>query len=144
MPYISCRELVSHSSEQMYNLVNDVSSYSEFLPGCVESQILESSSHQMIAMLEIAKAGIRKKFTTHNTLISNKSISMHLVDGPFKELVGAWNFTELSFNTCYIEFQLHFEFSSKSVEVMFGSFFKRFTSNIVKAFISHAKKTYQI
>ncbi len=35
MPQISRSMLVRHSALQMYDLVNDVESYKEFLPGCV-------------------------------------------------------------------------------------------------------------
>lgn len=84
MPQISRTATVPYSAEQMYKLVNDVKSYPEFLPGCVGSRVLESSPGQMTAAVEVSKAGISKTFTTRNTLISNQSILMHLVDGPFK------------------------------------------------------------
>lgn len=35
MPQISRNVLVRFSAMQMYDLVNDVESYKEFLPGCV-------------------------------------------------------------------------------------------------------------
>ena len=38
----------------------------------------------MTAAVDVSKAGISKTFTTRNTLTSNQSILMHLVDGPFK------------------------------------------------------------
>lgn len=37
MPQISRTALVPYSAEQMYQLVNDVQSYPQFLPGCTES-----------------------------------------------------------------------------------------------------------
>lgn len=36
MPQISRTALVPYSAEQMYQLVNDVQSYPQFLPGCTE------------------------------------------------------------------------------------------------------------
>jgi ribosome-associated toxin RatA of RatAB toxin-antitoxin module len=39
--------------------------------------------------VDVSKAGISKTFTTRNTLTDNQSILMHLVDGPFKTLMGA-------------------------------------------------------
>lgn len=40
MPQISRTALVPYSAEQMYQLVNDVQSYPQFLPGCTGSRIL--------------------------------------------------------------------------------------------------------
>ena len=87
MPQISRTALVPYSAEQMYQLVNDVQSYPQFLPGCTGSRILESTPGQMTAAVDVSKAGISKTFTTRNQLTSNQSILMNLVDGPFKNLV---------------------------------------------------------
>lgn len=84
MPQISRTALVPFSAEQMYQLVNDVKSYPDFLPGCTGSRVLELGPTQMTAAVDVSKAGISKTFTTRNTLTSNQSILMSLVDGPFK------------------------------------------------------------
>lgn len=142
MPQISRTALVPYSAEQMYQLVNDVKSYPEFLPGCVGSRVLESSATQMTAAVEVSKAGISKTFTTRNTLINNQSILMHLVDGPFKRLMGGWKFTPLTPEACRIEFQLDFEFTSKLIELAFGRVFKELAGSMVQAFTARAKEVY--
>ncbi|EOW7208743.1 type II toxin-antitoxin system RatA family toxin [Cronobacter sakazakii] len=142
MPQISRTALVPYSAEQMYKLVNDVKSYPEFLPGCVGSRVLESSPGQMTAAVEVSKAGISKTFTTRNTLISNQSILMHLVDGPFKKLMGGWKFTPLTEDACQIEFNLDFEFTNKLIELAFGRVFKELASSMVQAFSQRAKEVY--
>jgi len=142
MPQISRTALVPYSAEQMYQLVNDVKSYPEFLPGCVGSRVLEFSGTQMTAAVEVSKAGISKTFTTRNTLISNQSILMHLVDGPFKRLMGGWKFTPLTPDACRIEFQLDFEFTSKLIELAFGRVFKELAGSMVQAFTARAKEVY--
>lgn len=144
MPQISRTALVPYSAEQMYQLVNDVKSYPEFLPGCVGSRVLESSATQMTAAVEVSKAGISKTFTTRNTLTSNQSILMHLVDGPFKRLMGGWKFTPLSPEACRIEFQLDFEFTSKLIELAFGRVFKELAGSMVQAFSARAKEVYSV
>lgn len=144
MPQISRNALVSYSAEQMYQLVNDVKSYPEFLPGCVGSRVLASSPEQMTAAVEVSKAGISKTFTTRNTLINNQRITMNLVNGPFKSLIGGWTFTPLSSDACRIEFQLDFEFTNKLIELAFGRIFKELASNMVSAFITRAKEVYSV
>lgn len=138
-----CRSaLVMFSAEQMYNLVNDVMRYPEFLPGCSGSRILESSSEKMVASVDVSKAGISKTFTTLNELVHGKMIKMNLIDGPFKMLSGGWYFTALDEVACKVELKLEFEFSSKLIEVAFGKVFNELTHNMVSAFTKRAKQVY--
>lgn len=144
MPQISRNALVPYSVEQMYQLVNDVQSYPDFIPGCTGSRVLESGPTQMTAAVDVSKAGISKTFTTRNTLTNNQSILMNLVDGPFKSLIGCWKFTPLSPDACRIEFQLDFEFTNKLIELAFGRIFKELASNMVQAFTLRAKEVYRV
>ncbi len=142
MPQISRTALVPFSAEQMYQLVNDVKSYPDFLPGCTGSRVLELGPTQMTAAVDVSKAGISKTFTTRNTLTSNQSILMSPVDGPFKKLIGGWKFIPLSLEACKIEFHLDFEFTNKLIEMAFGRVFKELAANMVQAFTSRAKEVY--
>ncbi|HBY6283819.1 TPA: type II toxin-antitoxin system RatA family toxin [Klebsiella pneumoniae] len=142
MPQISRTALVPFSAEQMYQLVNDVKSYPDFLPCCTGSRVLEFGPTQMTAAVDVSKAGISKTFTTRNTLTSNQSILMSLVDGPFKKLIGGWKFIPLSPEACKIEFHLDFEFTNKLIEMAFGRIFKELAANMVQAFTSRAKEVY--
>ena len=123
MPQISRTALVPFSAEQMYQLVNDVKSYPDFLPGCTGSRVLELGPTQMTAAVDVSKAGISKTFTTRNTLTSNQSILM-------------------SPEACKIEFHLDFEFTNKLIEMAFGRIFKELAANMVQAFTSRAKEVY--
>ena len=88
MPQISRSVLVRFSAMQMYDLVNDVESYKEFLPGCVGGKVLEFDGKTMLASVDVSKAGIRKTFTTRNQVVPGKSIDLTLENGPFKHLLG--------------------------------------------------------
>ena len=142
MPKISRSALVPFSAEQMYQLVNDVDSYSDFLPGCTGSRVIAASHNEMTAAVDVAKAGISKTFTTRNTLQNNQSINMQLVDGPFRKLMGGWQFTALSPDACKVELHLDFEFTNKLIELAFGSIFKELAGNMVQAFTQRAKEVY--
>ena len=53
MKQVSRSALVSFSAQQMFNLVNDVDRYPEFLPGCSGSRVIESSSNAMVAVVNV-------------------------------------------------------------------------------------------
>ncbi|MCC2615313.1 SRPBCC family protein [Aestuariibacter halophilus] len=142
MPQINRHALVAFSAESMFDLVNDVNAYPEFLPGCTETRILHQDEDRMEASMLVSKAGVRQWFTTRNALSRPQRIEMQLVEGPFTHLRGGWTFTALAEDACKIELQLDFAFSSKLAELAFGKVFKTLAANMVNAFTQRAKEVY--
>src|SRR3990167_6871998 len=98
--------LVPYSAAAMYELVNEVEAYPLFLPWCSGAKIIERSQVEMIATIEVAAAGIHKAFTTKNKLTQNERIEMRHIDGPFKSLLGIWQFKALGEEGCKIDLEL--------------------------------------
>ena len=142
MPQIEKSALVMYSTKEMFDLVNDVEAYSQFLPNCSDSKIVSQHDNNMTASLEISKAGIKKWFTTENTFIDEQTVQLRLVDGPFKTLKGRWHFQALDKKACKVELKLEFEFSSKLIELAFGKIFNDVAKNMVSAFTQRAKDVY--
>lgn len=142
MPNINKSALVPYSAKQMYELVNEVSQYQDFLPGCKQSIVLKQSENFMQAKMVLAKGGIEQILVTENVLRPNKAIQMSLSKGPFKQLNGGWTFTPLSDEACKIELSLDFIFTSKLIDLAFGKVFRSLTSNMVDAFTKRAKQVY--
>lgn len=143
MPQVNRSALVMFSAKQMYDLVNDVALYPQFLPGCVGSKIVSIDGNVMVASVDVSKAGIKKTFTTRNTLFENERVDMELVDGPFKLLHGGWSFLSLDDNACKVSLDLQFEFDNKLAEFAFGKVFKELAGNMVNAFSERAKTVYE-
>ncbi|MBB1330314.1 type II toxin-antitoxin system RatA family toxin [Pseudoalteromonas sp. SR43-7] len=142
MPQIEKSALVMYSTKEMFDLVNDVEAYSQFLPNCSDSKIVSQHDNNMTASLEISKAGIKKWFTTENTFVDEQTVLLSLVDGPFKMLKGRWHFQELDAKACKVHLQLEFEFSNKLIELAFGKIFNDVAKNMVSAFTQRAKQVY--
>lgn len=142
MPQIERSALVFYSAQQMYDLVNAVPDYPQFLPGCTKATVLQQTEQEMVAKLEVSKAGIGQSFTTRNILYPAQRIDMQLVDGPFKRLQGGWQFVPLNEQACKVILQLEFEFSNKLVQFAFGKIFQELTAAMVNAFTQRAKQVY--
>ncbi|WP_017444610.1 type II toxin-antitoxin system RatA family toxin [Gayadomonas joobiniege] len=142
MPKIHRQSLVMHSAKQMYDLVNDIKSYPDFVPDCMDARVLSESEQNIKASLQIGKAGIGKWFTTHNFMQPNSAVKIELVDGPFKQLTGVWKFIELDEESCQVSLDLEFEFSSKLIEMAFGSVFNHMANQMVRAFTKRAAQVY--
>lgn len=144
MPSISRSALVMYSVEQMFQLINDVLAYPLFLPDCSNSKIITEDDHSVTAALLVSKAGLKKWFTTKNTLISNEQVQLELVDGPFNKLYGRWLLTPLSEEACKVSLELEYEFSNKMFDIAFGRVFNHLTNNMVQAFTQRAKEVYGV
>ncbi len=142
MPQIDRSALVPYSAEQMYELVNDVLSYPEFLPGCVGSRIISKSDVHQKAAIDVSKLGIKKTFSTSNKMIPGQLIELELLEGPFRYLRGRWDFIELSESACKVIFHLEFEFNNALLDLAFNRIFSELMGNMVQAFIKRAKQIY--
>ena len=126
----------------MYQLVGDVDAYSEFLPWCNRSEILQRDGDAVEASLELHKGSVSKSFTTRNTHHPDEAIDLSLVGGPFRHLEGGWRFEPLGDEGCKVSLELDFEFESRMVDMLFGSFFEDTCNSLVDAFTARAADIY--
>ena len=122
----------------MFRLVDDVESYSEFLPWCNRSEVLSRSNDTVEATLELHKGAVSKTFSTRNTLRENEAIDLELLGGPFRHLSGGWTFQSLGAQGSKVTLELEFEFESRMVDMMFGAFFEETCNSLVDAFTARA------
>jgi ribosome-associated toxin RatA of RatAB toxin-antitoxin module len=139
---ISKQADVAYSAKQMFALVNDIDSYPEFLPWCTATKILEKNSDSLIASVSVSLGKIKQSFTTKNTMQADTSINMKLVEGPFKELMGHWQFHEKENGECSVLLDMQFEFKNKIMKHTFGTAFKKITDTMVDAFVKRAQVVY--
>ena len=126
----------------MFELVNNINDYSQFLNWCDSSSILNESDNQITASVQINKSGFNQTFTTINTLTPYQSIQMQLLDGPFDELTGEWRFEPLGDNASKIYLDLEFSFKSMLVDMTVSPVFKSIANSQLDAFIDRAKSIY--
>lgn len=139
MPKVEKSALVPVSAETVYSVVNDVEAYPGFVDGCSAAKIIEQTEHEMIATLQISKAGYTNEFTTRNQLVQNKSITLSLMNGPFEYLVGEWKFESLDDSACRVDFVLDFKFRNKLMAITLNGIFQQLVTSMMSAFINRAK-----
>ena len=142
MHHISKSAIVPYSCEQMFQLVNQIERYPEFLNWCASADILMQSEAQIIASVGINKGAFNQSFTTINTLNPNTRIDMSLKEGPFKHLKGAWIFKSLTQNACKITLELEFSFASKVLDLAISPVFTAISNAQLDAFTQRAKQIY--
>lgn len=138
--HIQRSALLPYPARALYDLVNDVARYSEFLPWCSSAVVLEVSDEHMRASLEIAKGGLSQRFETRNTLVTGESIVMDLIEGPFNQLHGVWTFKALGDKACKISLDLSFDYAGPIVRATLGPLFNQAANTLVDAFCQRAKE----
>jgi ribosome-associated toxin RatA of RatAB toxin-antitoxin module len=143
MSHIQRNALVHYSPQEMYNLVNDVGAYADFLPWCRSSKVISETDTEMVASVEIARGVLNKTFTTRNRLTAGRKIELELVDGPFKKLTGYWEFIPLKMqDACKVNLDLVFEFDSAMMSIAARPIFTQIANSLVDAFSKRAVEVY--
>lgn len=142
MPVIHRSALVPLPATALYEIVDDVARYPEFLPWCAGAAVLEERAGEMIAELELSGRGIHERFTTRNLRYPHERIELHLVDGPFRRFEGVWTFRRLGGDEgCKVELALDFEFAGARALLgsAFGGIFTKAADRMVDAFCVRAQ-----
>ena len=137
--------LLWHSAHEMFALVTDVPQYPQFLPWCDQGAVIERHEAGMVAQVGMSIGGLRQTFTTRNTHVQDRQVLLQLVDGPFSQLEGCWDFTPIGDGTeraCKIEFRLTYGFASQTLAKVVGPVFDKIASNLVDAFVKRADQVY--
>lgn len=134
--------LVPYSAQEMFDLVDDVDRYAQFLPWCGGSEVLATRPDGKTARVDIDYHGVTAHFTTDNVNAPPESIAIALKDGPFRALHGSWTFKALSKDACKVEFSLSYEFKTHVLETLVGPVFNHIARTFIDAFVRRAESEY--
>lgn len=141
MPKISKDILVEYTPEQMYELVNTVELYPEFLPWCQAAEVHDRSLEELSATLHLAKGPVRHKIKTNNTMIPAQRIAMQYVAGPFKTCHGSWEFIRAG-DDCRVVFNMEYQFINKIQQMLIEPVFNPIANALIDAFRERAEQIY--
>ncbi|HUQ27324.1 MAG TPA: type II toxin-antitoxin system RatA family toxin [Usitatibacter sp.] len=139
MPTVTKSVIVPHAAERMFELVEGVERYPEFLPWCSAAQVLERTPEVTRARLHIDYHGLRSRFTTRNVKDPPAGMEMHLEEGPFERLEGRWRFTPLGAEGCRVELSVDYELSSSAMARVLAPAFGHIMETLVDRFVARAE-----
>ena len=142
MASIKRSALVQYSANQMFDLVNDIEKYPEFMLGCAEAIIISQDDQSIVGKLKLSRAGITQEFTTKNLLRRPNLIDMKLVEGKFKSFSAQWSFDELGDNACKVALSMDFEFDSFFIDTAAEKLLTSSANSLVDSIVVRAKDTY--
>lgn len=139
---VSRSALVPYAAREMFDLVADVEEYPGFVPWCQGARIVEPGDDAIEASLDIGRGPLRKTFTTRNVLTPSSRIDIELVDGPFKQLKGSWQFEPIDGSACRVLLDLEFELANALLRRTLGPIFTEMANTMVDAFCRRARELY--
>ena len=143
MRHIRRSALVATSPQRMFELINDVERYPEFVPACTAARVLEQNDEELHAELTVGAGLLKTTFSTRNRLHPPERIEMRLESGPLKSLNGRWLLTPVTAGDvagCRVELDLSFEAGGGLAAMTLGPVIERLASSLVDAFVSRARQ----
>ncbi|HUN92991.1 MAG TPA: type II toxin-antitoxin system RatA family toxin [Burkholderiaceae bacterium] len=131
--------IVPYAATQMFDLIATVEHYPRFLPWCAAARQFETGPGTTEATIEIAYRGVRSKFSTRNRLDRPASLTLELVDGPFKHLAGTWTLAPLGDAGCRVHLLLQYQFIAGPLGRAIAPVFDALAGSLVDAFVREAE-----
>ena len=143
MPAVNKSLVVPYSAEQMYELINGIESYPEFLPWCTATEIHSRNATALKATLHLAKGPLSHSITTINTMQPNQHIAMEYIAGPFRTCTGAWRFVPINdTKNCQVIFTMEYQFINKLSAIAIEPIFNPITNTLIDGFYARARQIY--
>jgi len=134
--------LLPYAADAVYGLVADVERYPEFLPWCTAAKVLAREADAVTVALGLASGLARASFTTRNRLDPGRSVTMSLVDGPFDELEGRWDFTPIGGAGTRADLRVRFSTRGVIGAVALGPAFEGICNHLVDLFARRARQVF--
>ena len=140
MKRIFKEEHINIDVSTIFNLINDIEKYPNYLPWCTKTEVKTPSNNIVIGKIYISKSFIKWNFSTKNYIDENKSITLEFVDGPFDALDGKWLFTPTDDHNTKVSLEINYKFKNKLIEVSIEPIFTTIMNSILKSFVQEAFK----
>lgn len=136
--------LVAVSRERMFEIIDDVEHYPDFVPWCTRSEVLSRTAEEVVATLHIRKGLLRTHFTTRNTLTPPAQVQLALVEGSFRRFGGQWLLEPIAAADgqplgCRVTLELSFELAGALAGALFESVFEHAAGALMDAFVVRAR-----
>ena len=138
MPTVRKSAIVGRSCRTLFDLVDAVERYPEFLPWCPHTELIERDERYTVARLEIDYRGLKSRLATRNTKEAPHRMVLELIEGPFDRFRGEWTFTPLGGEGCRAEFALDYALAGGALDALLEGVFGHIAATLVDRFVERA------
>jgi len=139
---ISYKKTLNYSPKNIYEIVSNVDFYSQFIPGCVSSEIISREGNVIEAILELKYLVMSGKFKSRVTLDPKKlTIISEGIEGPFSSILTKWSFNEVD-EGVLVNINIVLDLNNKIFESILKKNIKKIISKVVVSFEERADILY--
>ena len=146
MHFLEKTIISNHNINEIYNLVSDVSNYSEFIPWCHDLNISSSNNNHLVAEVTIKALGFFERYTSNVELTPPKDGIARIIalsdSGPFKTMKTQWILKEIDESHTEVYFSIEFQVKSKILSSIVGAILPQACDKIFKSFEERARHIY--
>ena len=134
--------MLPYPAESMFDLVNDIKAYPEFMDGCVGAQILQEEDNTIDARLYLKKGLFKQQIRTRNINTYGRAIDLELLEGPLTNFKGRWEFIALGPQSCKVSLTISFSIKASIANIVLSKLLSIVSNSLVDAIADRAKKLY--
>ena len=139
VPTLRRSAIVPYPCATMFDLVDRVEDYPEFLPWCSRVELLERTPEVTSASIEISWHGLESRIATRNSKRAPEAMDLAFLEGPFESFSGSWRFVPLGQGGCRVEFSLDYRFANGALALALGPLFRHVLGTVVNLFVARAE-----
>ena len=139
---INYKKILNHSPINIYEIVSDIDFYSQFIPGCISSEIISRKGNAIEAILGLKYLIMSGNFTSRVLLDPKKlTIISEGTEGPFNSVLTKWSFDEAD-DGVLVNINLSLDLNNKIFESILKRNIKKIISQVVLSFEERANILY--
>ena len=127
----------------MFDLIDRVEDYPQFLPWCVATRLIERRNDQVSATVTVGWKHLRIEVTTRNPKRVPERMEIHLEGGTFRHFLGLWELRPLGSRGCKVDFTLEYELALPGADRVAGQLIDHAADRMVDAFVDRAEREAQ-
>ncbi len=148
MPELNEVKILPYKAKDIYDLVVDVDQYSQFLPWCKKSRVVERiGGNNLQADLVVHLKAFSEKYRSDVKFYEEDRgvyiVESRAISGPFKDLHSRWKITadkdENGNEISCVEFFISFQFNSFFLDKMIGGMFEKVSRKMISSFEERAR-----
>jgi len=131
-----------YPAPQLFDLVADVESYPQFLPGVLQCSIRARHDHTILVEMTIGIGPLRKRFVSVGLLQRPHRIDISSDDAMFERFVQSWTFQPAAAGGADVGYHVDVKFRSHMLQALLGASFAARAAATMGAFEGRAHQLY--
>lgn len=133
--------IVPHSAAQMFELIERVEEYPQFLPWCLRTELIARSESMVSATVHVGVRDLNVRVTTLNEKRAPESMTIKMDGGSFRHFHGEWSLRPLGDRGCHVVFSLQYELALHADQLA-GRLIDGAADRMVDAFVRRAEAAF--